>query len=56
MYGFNTMVERPRQQGKAQILRGMFPGRLISRFGDIPWPACSPDLTDRLFPVGASQV
>jgi hypothetical protein len=22
----------------------MFPGRLISRFGDINWPACSPDL------------
>jgi hypothetical protein len=24
---------------------GMFPGRLILRFGDIPWPARSPDLT-----------
>jgi hypothetical protein len=23
----------------------MFPGRLISRFGDIPWTARSPDLT-----------
>jgi hypothetical protein len=28
------------------FLRGMFPGRLISLFGDIPWPARSPDLTD----------
>jgi hypothetical protein len=27
------------------FLRRMFPGRLISRFGDIPWPARSPDLT-----------
>lgn len=28
-----------------ETLRNMFPGRLISRFGDIPWAACSPDLT-----------
>lgn len=27
------------------LLRLAFPGRLISRNGDIPWPACSPDLT-----------
>jgi hypothetical protein len=27
------------------FLRGMFTGCLISRFGDIPWPAHSPDLT-----------
>lgn len=27
------------------VLREMFPGRLISRYGDIPWPARSPDLT-----------
>lgn len=26
------------------VLRETFPGRLISRFGDIPWPARSPDL------------
>ena len=26
-------------------LRAMFPGHLISRFGDVPWPARSPDLT-----------
>jgi hypothetical protein len=27
-----------------QILRTMFPGRLTSRYVDITWPACSPDL------------
>jgi hypothetical protein len=27
------------------FLRGMFPGRLILRFGVILWPARSPDLT-----------
>ena len=26
-------------------LRGQFKGRLISRFGDVPWPPRSPDLT-----------
>ena len=28
-----------------EILRAAFPGRLISRFGDLHWPARSPDLT-----------
>lgn len=28
------------------LLRLTFPGRHISRNGDIPWPARSPDLTD----------
>ena len=27
------------------ILRAAFPGRLISRFDDVPWPPRSPDLT-----------
>jgi len=27
-----------------QVLRAMFPGRLISHFGDITWPARSPAL------------
>ena len=27
------------------VLRNMFPGRLISRFGDVPWPPRSPDLS-----------
>lgn len=28
-----------------RILKVLFPGRLISRFGDLQWPARSPDLT-----------
>ena len=28
-----------------RILKDLFPGRLISRFGDLHWPAKSPDLT-----------
>ena len=28
-----------------QILKDPFPGRLISRFGDLHWPTRSPDLT-----------
>lgn len=28
-----------------RLLRNFFPGRIISRFGDINWPARSPDLT-----------
>jgi hypothetical protein len=27
------------------IIRNMFPGHLVSRFGDVPWPPCSPDLS-----------
>ena len=27
------------------FLRSIFPGKVISRFGDVPWPARSPDLT-----------
>lgn len=27
------------------LLREVFPHKLISRFGDIPWPPRSPDLT-----------
>lgn len=27
------------------VLRELFPGKLISRFGDVPWSARSPDLT-----------
>lgn len=27
------------------VVRGMFPQHVISRFGDIPWPSRSPDLT-----------
>ena len=28
-----------------EILRQTFPGRLISKFGDVEWPARSPDLS-----------
>lgn len=27
------------------VVRNMFPGKLISRFGDVPWPPRSPDLS-----------
>lgn len=27
------------------VLRNLFPGRIVSRFGDIPWPPRSPDLS-----------
>ena len=27
------------------IVRNMFPGHLISCFGDVLWPPCSPDLS-----------
>lgn len=27
------------------VVRNMFPGRVISRFGDVPWPPRSPDLS-----------
>ena len=27
------------------VLQNMFPGRLISRFGDVPWPPRSPDMS-----------
>jgi hypothetical protein len=27
------------------LLRDLFPNRLISCFGDLTWPSCSPDLT-----------
>jgi len=27
------------------IVRNMFPGHLISRFGDVPWPPRSPELS-----------
>ena len=45
-YGFNRM-EPPhiRQEKRWQIVKRLLPHRLISRFGDIPWPPRSPDLT-----------
>jgi len=38
------------------VVRRMFPGRVISRFGDIPWPPRSPDLTTCDFFVGIPQI
>jgi hypothetical protein len=38
------------------FLRGMFPGHLVSQFGDIPWPAHSPDLTAPDFLWGISSL
>ena len=31
------------------IVRNMFSGHLISRFGDVPWPPRSPDLSTCVF-------
>jgi hypothetical protein len=43
--------------GSMDVVRRMFPGRVISRFGDIPWPPISQDLsTCNFFFVGISQV
>ena len=28
-----------------EMLKAIFPNRLISRFGDVPWPPQSPDLS-----------
>lgn len=36
------------------ILQRLFPGHLISQFGDVAWPAHSPDLTACDFGYGAS--
>jgi hypothetical protein len=38
------------------FLSGMFPGRLVSRFGDIPWAARSPDLAQTFSCKGISSL
>jgi len=39
------------------IVRNMFPGHLISRFGDMPWPPRSPDLSMcDFFPLGVFEI
>ena len=46
MCGFNKMVpQRTLQNESMTIVRNMFPGHIISRFGDLPWPPRSPDLS-----------
>jgi len=38
-------------------VRNMFPGHLISCFGDVPWPPHSPDLsTCDFFPLGVFEI
>ena len=40
-----------------QLLREHFPERLISLRGDLPWPACSPDLSPcDFFSMGLPQI
>jgi hypothetical protein len=50
----NKMEQQPTQQDGAtahttrasmSVLREMFPQNVISRGGDVPWPAHSPDLS-----------
>ena len=36
-------------------LRRLFPGKLLSHRGDVPWPACSPDLSTCDYFVGIPQ-
>jgi len=53
--GFNKMVLRPTRLWLASLCFVLcFPQRVISRFGDVPWPPRSPDLTapDFFFSVG----
>ena len=39
------------------IVRNMFPGYLISRFGDVPWPPRSTDLSKcDFFPLGVFEI
>jgi len=39
------------------IVRNMFPGHIISRFGDVPWPPRSPDLsTCDFFSLGVFEI
>ena len=39
------------------IVRNVFPGHLISRFGDLPLPPCPPDLsTCDFFPLGVLEI
>ena len=39
------------------IVRNIFPGHLISRFGDVPWPPRCPDLsTCDFFPLGVFEI
>jgi hypothetical protein len=38
------------------VVREMFPQHIISRYGDVQWPACSPDLSPYDYFVGTLKV
>jgi len=38
------MKPQPTRQGLT-VVRQMFPQHIVSRFGDVPWSPCSPDLS-----------
>jgi hypothetical protein len=57
-YGFSKMVQQPTQQGHPMsVLQQIFPQHIISRAGDVPWPARSPELPacDYFFWGGTSK-
>ena len=43
--GFKGLSNRDREMISIAALRRLFPQWVISRFGDVPWPPRSPDLT-----------
>jgi hypothetical protein len=43
-YSVGIVVAAHTAQISVKIPRTVFPGRIISRFGDITWPVRSPDL------------
>jgi len=45
--GSNEMEPQPTRQGlpSMTVVRQMFPQHVVSRFGDVPWPPRSPDLS-----------
>jgi hypothetical protein len=43
------MAHMAKQKKSMTFLGGVFPGRLVLQFGDIPWPARSPDLASDFF-------
>ena len=48
LWGYTRPLRYPQRHtahAPKNVLRNMFPGRLISRFGHVPWPPRSPDLS-----------
>jgi hypothetical protein len=52
--GFSKMVLQPILLETMELWRNFFPGHLISRSGDTPWPRLSPDLS-ALFSLGTHE-